>query len=98
MMLTMVRVTRQELSITWSGAPARRHLWRSTPLPGRVAGLLCTIGFDQTPIGLGWFVIEMDPADRVDAWQALSDTQPVGDPLGLKQGFNIEVELEVGLG
>jgi hypothetical protein len=67
---------------------------RSTGLPGRVAGLLRAVGFEQAAVGLRRFVIEVDPADRLDAGQALSDTQPVGDPLGLKQGFHEEIELE----
>jgi hypothetical protein len=65
---------------------------------GRVAGLLYAVGFEQAAVGLGRFVVEVDPPDCVDARQAFSDTQPVGDPLGLNQGFYVVVELEVNLG
>jgi hypothetical protein len=40
----------------------------------------------------------VDPADRVDARQASSDPQRVGDPLGLDERFHVEIELEVDLG
>ncbi len=66
------------------------------PLPSRVPRLLGPVAFDQPPVGLGWFVIEMDPPDRIDAGELAGDAQTGGDPLGLNQGFDVEVELELG--
>src|ERR1035437_3078467 len=70
----------------------------STVLPREVARLLGAVSFDQPPGAQRRFVVEMDPPDRIDARQALSYAQRVGDPLGLNEGFHVEIELEVHRG
>ncbi len=85
----------------WVAGPAAADATpqvRSTGLPGRVAGLLRAVGFDQASIGDGWFVVEVYPADRVDARQPAGYAQPGGDPPSLDEGVREVCELFVGLG
>src|ERR1035437_2883753 len=70
----------------------------STALPSEVAGLLRAVGFDQAAEGLRWFVVEVDPADRIDAREFVGDAQPVGDPARLDRLFDVEVELFIDFG
>src|SRR5438128_10966076 len=72
------------------GAPAR-----SSFLPREVPELLGAVSLDQSAGLLGQFVIQMDPAERVDAREFARDAQPVGDPQGLYSLFHVVVDLSV---